>query len=133
MAVKYNADTENVPDGKFISIGNVRVVFFKGIEPSPELLNEIKKVNPSVSGILGNAIFYDFGQQRGTLVTSLRTNISSSPAEIARTIADAVKNNSSTPRLIVISYESSDEKKSVINRMRELGLKEDEVLENLKR
>jgi len=138
-----NADIEE--DGKFIQIlENLDVVFYTGPKPSPELLNDIRKANPSVSRIWENAIFYKepesyelLKQQRDTtkrdttkFVMAMSTEMSS-PENIITTIVNAVKNNSDISYLVAISYNSQVEKEIIIRGIRErLGLKENEVPEN---
>ena len=135
MAVneKYNADKEDVPDGKFIQISeNLVVVFYQGPEPSHELLNEIREVNPSVSGIRKNAIYYKgpesyelLKQQRDTtkrdttkFVMPMSTEMSC-PEDIITTIVNAVKNNPDISYLVAISYNSQVEKEIIIRGIRE--------------
>ena|GEM_PF-2062830 len=128
---------------------NLDVVFYKGPEPSHELLEKIRKVNPSVSGIWKNAVFYKdlepyellLKQQRDTTkrdTTKFVMAISAEtpPEVIITTIVNAVKNNPDASYFVAISYDSDRqvEKGYIITGIMErLGLKENEVLENLKR
>jgi len=127
---------------------NLDVVFYKGPEPSPGLLETIRKANPSVSRIWENAVFYKdlepsellFKQQRDTtkrdttkFVMAMSAEISPSEA-IITAIVNAVKNNPDKSYLAVISCNSQVEKGYIISGIMErLGLKENEVLENIKR
>ena len=127
---------------------NLDVVFYKGPEPSPGLLETIRKANPSVSRILENAIFYKdlepsellLKQQRDTtkrdttkFVMTMSAEISP-PEAIITAIVNAVKNNPNKSYLAVISCNSQVEKGYIISGiMKRLGLKENEVLENIKR
>jgi len=130
---KFNVD---IKDGKFIQISELDVVFYKGPEPSPELLNDIRKANPSISRIWKNTISYKepepyelLKQQRDTtkrdttkLVMAMSTE-KSFPENIITTIVNAAKNNSDISCLLAISYNSQDEKEIIIRGIMErLGI-----------
>ena len=142
---KYkNVDIE---DGKFIQIlENLDVVFYKGQEPSPKLLERIREVNPSVSSISKNTISYKerepyelLKQQRDTTkrdttkFVMVASTEMSPPLDIIISIVNAAKNNPDMQYLAAISYNTQGEKEIIIRGISERLAKEIERFETLKR
>ena len=109
---KYKADIE---DGKVASIKNLSLLFYYK-EPQ-ESFFEIRR---QLSGI-------------SMIVLGMDTKVNT-PEEIVTTIVGAVKKNPDIQYFVTILYNDTDEKKKIISGIMErLGLKENEVLENIKR
>ena len=112
-------------DGEPIQISEKLTVAFYNKEPKKESYYEYvsKQIESAVES--GNS----------TLILGMNTKVNT-PKEIAEMIVGMVKNNPLDLKsfFVTIVYNGEDEKKNIISDIiKGLGLKENEVLENLKR
>ncbi|MFP3278339.1 MAG: hypothetical protein RXO43_02140 [Candidatus Micrarchaeota archaeon] len=110
---KYkNEDIEKIKDGEILHISrNLDVVFYKEL---PESFSDLLRL-----------------LRDGYYVLGMSTKVNS-PEDIAKTIADAAKNNPDIQYFAPILYENPEEKGNIIRDITERleGLKENEVPEN---
>jgi DNA polymerase III delta prime subunit len=135
--MNVNEKYKNVEDGEPIQISEkLTVVFYNAVafynnkESRKEYYGYVNKQIESGNRTLFLRMHTNKVNIPKEIAETIIVNI---PKEIAETIVEIVKNNPlNLSFFITIVYNSEDEKKNIISDIR-LGLKENEVLENLKR